>query len=175
MQQRSLRKEKREPFIKLPEGKKEYFVLYTTEYHDTYLADVITSEEIKVASEILKKEDERNFENKLNYDLKDLKSDIILNERITKIRKLNKSIGDNLKLFYDYKCQICGDRIGDKYSANVIEAHHIDYFVKSFNNDSRNLIILCPNHHRIIHNVNPFYDRKRKLFIYKNGLIEGLK
>ena len=57
---------------------------------------------------------------------------------------------------------------------HVVEAHHIDYFITSLNNDADNQMIVCPNHHSIIHDVNPRYDRKHKLFIYDNGAEQRL-
>lgn len=79
-----------------------------------------------------------------------------------------------MKLLYDYQCQICGRFIGEQYGAHVVEAHHIDYFVKSLNNDSNNQLIVCPNHHSIIHAVNPIFDRKNLAYLYPNGIQEGL-
>jgi predicted restriction endonuclease len=64
--------------------------------------------------------------------------------------------------------------IGEEYGSHIAEAHHIDYFVNSLNNDANNQMILCPNHHSIIHDVNPFFDRKRLIYIYKNGFEEKL-
>lgn len=91
---------------------------------------------------------------------------------LIKIRKLNKKIGDNLKRLYQYRCQICGRLIGEEYGSHVVEAHHIEYFVKSLNNDASNQIIVCTNHHSIIHDVDPVFDRKRLLYIYPNGFEE---
>lgn len=54
------------------------------------------------------------------------------------------------------------------------EAHHIDYFKRAFNNDSNNLLVLCPNHHRIIHKANPVFDRGKLIYKYHNGFEEGL-
>lgn len=47
-------------------------------------------------------------------------------------------------------------------------------FVKSLNNDMDNQLIVCPNHHSIIHDVDPVFDRRRLIYIYKNGLEEKL-
>lgn len=91
-----------------------------------------------------------------------------------KIRKPNKKIGDNLKLLYGYRCQICGQLIGEEFGSHIVEAHHIDYFVSSLNNDASNQLIVCPNHHSIIHDTNPVFDRRRLLYIYKNGLEQKL-
>lgn len=46
--------------------------------------------------------------------------------------------------------------------------------VKSLNNDASNQIIVCPNHHSIIHDVDPVFDRERLLYIYSNGFEEKL-
>jgi predicted restriction endonuclease len=114
------------------------------------------------------------MEHAINYDEVDNNSSIIIDKKISKIRKLNRKIGDNLKLLYGYRCQICGCLIGENYGAKIAEAHHIDYFTRSLNNNSDNLLILCPNHHRIIHNSNPIFDRKKLIYKYPNGFEEGL-
>lgn len=79
-----------------------------------------------------------------------------------------------MKLLYEYQCQICGRFIGKQYGAHVVEAHHIEYFVESLNNDSNNQLIVCPNHHSIIHEVNPIFERENLVYIYPNGIQEGL-
>ena len=70
---------------------------------------------------------------------------------------------------YGYRCQLCGQLIGEEFGSHIAEAHHIDYFVKSLNNDESNQIIVCPNHHSIIHDTDPVFDRKRKMYRYRNG------
>ena len=111
---------------------------------------------------------ERVIENQLLSNSVDLNSSFEEKMQISKIRKLDRSIGNNLKMFYGYRCQICGELIGEEYSAHVVEAHLIDYFVKIINNNSSNQLIVCPNHNRIIHKVNPVFDRKNKVFNYSN-------
>ena len=123
---------------------------------------------------VVENQSERVVEASFNYDVRDENASIFASERIVKIRKLNKKIGDNLKLLYDYRCQICGQQIGEEYGSHIVEAHHIEYFVQSLNNDSQNQLIVCPNHHSIIHDANPVFDRKRLLYLYSNGIQEGL-
>lgn len=108
-------------------------------------------------------------ETKFNYDSKDDGASIEEKESIRKIRKLNRKIGDNLKLYYGFRCQICGKLIGEEYNAHVVEAHHIEPFSKSLNNDSKNILIVCPNHHRIIHSAQPVYDYNNLAYVYDNG------
>lgn len=173
-EQRRFREAGNRTMIRLPDDSKEYLAIYTTEYEDTYLLETIVADDIYALRDLVKSQPERVLEASFNYDVVDEKSTIFEKERIVKIRKLNKKIGDNLKLLYNYRCQICGKSIGEKYDSHIVEAHHIDYFVHSLNNDSNNQLIVCPNHHSIIHDVNPVFDRKRLLYIYPNGIQEGL-
>ena len=112
---------------------------------------------------------ERMVEAEINYENVDEGAGIRQNLRLVKIRKLNRKIGENLKLMYGYRCQLCGQLIGEEFGSHIAEAHHIDYFVKSLNNDESNQIIVCPNHHSIIHDTDPVFDRKRKMYRYRNG------
>lgn len=160
--------------IRLPEELKEYLAIYTTEYDDSYVIEPIVFEDIATLKQVVLGQKERILEAEFNYDVVDGKATILESERIIKIRKLNKKIGDNLKLLYNYRCQICGQLIGEKYGLHIAEAHHIDYFVTSLNNNASNQLIVCPNHHSIIHDANPIFDRNRRLYIYKNGIEQKL-
>ncbi len=174
MRQREMRPEGDRAIIKLPEYSKEYLAIYTTEYEDSYIFETIVADDIYLLKQVAEKQSERVFESNFNYDIVDKGSKLLEDERVVRIRKLNRKIGDNLKLLYDYRCQICGKLIGEGYGTHVIEAHHIDYFVKSLNNDASNQLIVCPNHHSIIHEVNPAFDRKKLIYLYPNGMQEGL-
>lgn len=172
--QRQVRPNGDRTMIRLPEEYKEYLAIYTTEYEDSYVLETIVVEDIYALKNVINGQEERVFEDSLNYDVIDNKASLIETDRTVKIRKLNRKIGDNLKLLYGYRCQICGLWIGENYDSRVIETHHIDYFVNSFNNDSNNQMIVCPNHHSIIHDVNPIFDKKKLIYIYPNGFKEGL-
>jgi len=171
---REIRPKNDRSLIKLPDEKKEFLAIYTTTYEDSFLIEAINSEDTLIFREVAKKCSESIIEEDFNYDVEDEKTSIIIDKRLTKIRKLNKKIGENLKLFYGYRCQICGELTGEDYGTNVVESHHIDYFTKSLNNDSDNLLIICPNHHRIIHSKNPIFDRTKLIYTYPNGYKEGL-
>jgi len=150
--------------IRVPDSCIEQLAIYTTEFEDSYVLESIQANDIYVLRDVINQGSERIMESGFNYDIVDETSTIFEDYRIKKIRKLNRAIGDNLKLLYDFHCQICGQRIGEDYSTNIAEAHHIDYFVKSLNNDSRNQMIVCPNHHTIIHDINPVFDREELAF-----------
>ncbi len=171
---RKMRPEGSRSMPNLPEEAKEYLAIYTTEYDDTYEFETIETEEIEEFKHSVMGKSEYLFEVDCNVDMKDGSSTLIEIQRTRKIRKLNKKIGDNLKLFYEYRCQICGRLIGEEYGSHIAEAHHIDYFVNSLNNDSNNQMILCPNHHSIIHDANPIFHRPALTYIYDNGYSEQL-
>lgn len=161
--------------VVIPEEMKQYVILYTTDFEDTFLIDYITSNESIQIRKSLPKISEEEFELNSNYVQFDLTATIKEKKQLVKIRKLDRSICDNLKLLYENRCQITGERYGEYYSTNIIEAHHIDYFTKSLNNNSGNIIIISPNFHRIIHKTNPVFDRKRLAFIFPNGVVEKIK
>ena len=171
-------RESRDPkdrsYIKMPDGLKEYLAIYTTEYEDTFLLEPIAQDDFQVMKKAIQGMRERTVENEIEYEMEDKSSGIEKRLQIVKIRKLNRKIGENLKLLYGYRCQICGQVIGEKYGSHIAEAHHIDYFVNSLNNDANNQMIVCPNHHSIIHDANPVFDRRRMVYRFDNGAEEKI-
>lgn len=171
-------RESRDPkdrsYIKLPDGLKEYLAIYTTEYEDTFLLEPIAQDDFQVMKKAIQGMRERTVENEIEYEMEDKNSGIEKRLQIVKIRKLNRKIGENLKLLYGYRCQICGQVIGEKYGSHIAEAHHIDYFVNSLNNDANNQMIVCPNHHSVIHDANPVFDRRRMVYRFDNGAEERI-
>jgi len=85
------------------------------------------------------------------------------------------SIIIQLKKLYHYKCQICGHSFDDFYGGSYAEAHHIDFFAATHNNNANNIVILCPNHHRVVHLLKPEFDRHTLSWVYPNGVKELLK
>lgn len=172
-------RESRDPkdrsYIKMPDGLKEYLVIYTTEYEDTFLLEPITQDDFQVMKKAIQEMRERTVENEIEYEMEDKSSGIEKKLQIVKIRKLNRKIGENLKLLYGYRCQICGQVIGEKYGSHIAEAHHIDYFVNSLNNDANNQMIVCPNHHSVIHDAIPVLDRRRMVYRFDNGVEETIR
>lgn len=92
--------------IKLPEEHKEYLAIYTTEYDDSYVLETIISDDMQALKVSIKGQQERKKEAELDYDITDETAGIKLNLQLVKIRKLNRKIGENLKLLYGYRCQI---------------------------------------------------------------------
>ena len=156
--------------FEIEEGKEEYALIFATPVKGTILFDCISQEEYVNETAQIQRMDEYSFENATDDD-----ASIITTVGIKKIRHLSKAIGNSLKVLYGYRCQICGEFVGERYGSTLIHAHHIDYFTKSLNNDATNIMIVCPNHHGIIHDCNPVFNRSTKVFEYPNGYVEGLQ
>ncbi len=161
--------------IPVPEDRKEYLAIYTTQFEDVFSLEIFTAQDSRKVEKELESFDEDEFEMAVNYEQKDLTARIERKPRLAKIRKLDRSICDNLKMLYNYRCQITGENFCEHYGVSVVEAHHIDYFTKSLNNNSDNILVVSPNYHRLIHKLNPIFDRKNLAFIFPNGLKETIK
>ena len=160
---------------KLPnidEANQEHIAIYSTQIAGTLLFDCMQIREFQEESNALKELGESVAEGVL--DGRDDTAGILIRTKFCKIRKLSRAIADDLKAVYGYRCQICGQYIGEPYGSHLIHAHHIHYFVHSLNNNANNIMIVCPNHHAIIHDVNPIFDFAQKQFHYPNGYVEGL-
>ncbi len=115
---------------------------------------------------------EAELENLVNFE--DPNATVRIKTSATSVRVYNPVIIRQLKTLYKGCCQICGQKPFAKIDCDLSEVHHIDYFSVSHNNNSSNLIVLCPNHHRLIHKLNPSYDRDRHCYIYPDGTEEAL-
>lgn len=166
---------KKRGHIKIPDDLKEFLTVYTTEDQDVFYLEAELNSDYKQIDTEIKLVSEDVFEAYSNYSLTDLNAGIEAKGRLVKIRRLDRSIVDKLKALYDYRCQITGEKFGANFGSEVSEAHHIDYFTRSLNNNYDNIVILSPNYHRLIHKANPVFDRKKLAFIFPNGLEEKLK
>ncbi len=113
---------------------------------------------------------ETEIENLVNFE--DETAAIIHQAKNATRRIYNSDIIEQLKILYKHECQICGCK---PLNSNICEAHHIDYFSKSHNNNSSNIIILCPNHHRLIHKYDPIFNSELLQFEFEDGRVEIIK
>ena len=97
---RESRDPKDKSYIKVPEGLKEYLAIYTTEYEDTFLLEPIGQEDFQVMKKTIQGMRECVVENKIEFE--DKNSGIEKRVQIVKICKLNRKIGENLKLLCGY-------------------------------------------------------------------------
>lgn len=81
--------------------------MYSTEFNDVFIENVLINQAKKPKELIsILKEEEAEFE--FNYNKTGITSNIEERCRFIKVRRLNKAMGENLKVLYNYKCQICG-------------------------------------------------------------------
>ena len=67
--------------------------------------------------------------------------------------------------YWGKQCEICGF---DK----IVEVHHFDK--NHFNNDVNNLIVLCPNHHRMIHTKKYEKEVTQQLLEIRSKKLENI-
>ena len=163
--------------IHLPTDQREYIRLYLTTSQDVLCMECCSNLDYQQLAHTLSAIPEEVYEQTDDdkFFMADKSASIEEKQRLVKYRKIDRSIILALKKFYDYRDEITGERIGDEYGDSVVEAHHIDYFTSSQNNDSTNIIIVSPNYHRIIHKNNPVFNRKKFQFEFENGAVLRLK
>jgi len=151
----------------------EYFCLYATDTPDVFIGEALTANDLRQEAPLVQRISEQEWETTVNAV--DMNAGIVQKEKIVKLRHLDRSIVDGLKSLYEYRCQVCGCSFKVPYGSSLIHAHHIDPFTRSLNNNPENIMILCPNHHGIVHDIHPDFDTQKKAFHYPNGLVEPLK
>ena len=110
--------------------------------------------------------DESELEHIINFSDPTAK---LVSKTKTGIQRIyNQSIVTQLKKLYRGSCQICGFNPVSDFRVNICEAHHISFFSETQNNDASNIVILCPNHHRLIHKLKPQFNPETLVFSADN-------
>lgn len=86
----------------------------------------------------------------------------------------NQFLADNLKSYYGNRCQVCDKDFLPDYGVAFSETHHVQYLAQGGLDISGNIVVICPNHHRIIHATNAHFNRQSLTYEYPNGLCEPL-
>lgn len=128
---------------------------------------VIKDDEIQQAKRIITEYSEEELELVLNG--KDANSRLIQHQGLIRSRVFDPQIPNSLKKLYEFRCQICGARAVEMYGVDISEAHHLELFSQTANNNADNIIIVCPDHHRIIHKAKPSFNKALLQFEYING------
>lgn len=156
--------------IKLPADLQYQIAFYATDLPDVWTVETFGAEDTRELKSSLLELPE------IDYEQYDPTAAIHVSQRGAKLRILDKRIGDNLKRLYNHRCQVCGMDSWRMYGErSIIEAHHIRPFTQSLNNNYDNIMIMCPNHHRIIHANNGEYKARTHSIHYPNGYVESLK
>ncbi len=159
--------------VQLPEEYSSEIVFYATMQADTFIIECNHTSDRQKERQEPQQMSELDFE---TFEPREDKSAGIKQVTcIQKVRQLDRSIGDSLKLLYGFRCQMTGELVGEPYGVTCVEAHHIVPFTESMNNDTSNIIILSPSYHRIIHKAKPVFDRPSLSFHFPNGLVEKVQ
>ncbi|MCK4258288.1 MAG: HNH endonuclease [Halanaerobiales bacterium] len=174
--------------VLIPDEMKEYLYIYSTNVPYHYRIEFITVKKkkqyTKAMEEIRRKEkkieeicemSDKAFQKYLKENYGDEEAFYETRQGIKSYRKLRNTLVKDLKKRYNYQCQICKHSFKDSYGVDYSEGHHIKPFAQFEDHTPENIIILCPNHHRIIHKMKPKFDRKELAFKYDNGYIEYLQ
>ena len=86
----------------------------------------------------------------------------------------NRVLATELQGFYQGRCQLCGFDPQLLYGVNACSAHHIIYLSRGGQDELQNMLLVCPNHHQIIHAANAAFDFKDLHYIFNNGRREPL-
>ncbi|CAN7205636.1 HNH endonuclease signature motif containing protein [Paenibacillus sp. LjRoot153] len=103
---------------------------------------------------------------------KDETAKLVIKEALVKTRRYKKSIINDLKKEYEGKCQVCQYTSYPEHHIDIVEAHHIDLFSKTIDNSPQNIVILCPNHHRLIHTGNFVFNRANLSFMNNSSTLK---
>lgn len=117
--------------------------------------------------------DETELEHIINFS--DSTAKLVSKTRTGAQRVYNRSIVTQLKNLYRGSCQICGFNPVLDFGVNICEVHHISFFSETQNNDASNIIVLCPNHHRLIHKLKPDFNPETLVFSSYNEEILTVK
>ena len=82
-------------------------------------------------------------------------------------KKRNEEIIKKLKIYYDFRCQICGWTSPKRRGGYYIEAAHIVPKAEDGDENPENLLILCPNHHKM-------FDTGDTSFTIEDGRVKNL-
>src|SRR5262249_24376516 len=60
------------------------------------------------------------------------------------------------------------------YGVPSAEAHHVVYLSRGGEDTLLNMVLLCPNHHTVVHKTEATFDYSRLTFCFPNGRVEPL-
>ena len=92
-----------------------------------------------------------------------------------KQRKVNLKIVRDLRHIYNCKCQLCVINPSENFGVDILESPHIEYFSKSQNSNSDNILLTCPDCHNILYKLNPIFNDEALSYVFKKGNILALQ
>ena len=86
----------------------------------------------------------------------------------------NRTLVAELQSIYQGRCQLCGFDPQLLYGVKACSAHHIIYLSRGGQDEMKNMLLVCPNHHQIIHAAEAAFDFRDLHYVFNNGRREPL-
>ncbi len=86
-----------------------------------------------------------------------------------------RRVAAELRETYAGRCQVCEYDPRIRYAQEICHVHHVVWLSRGGENDRSNLMVLCPNHHAIVHRDDAPFDYDSLTFSFANGKVEALR
>jgi hypothetical protein len=86
----------------------------------------------------------------------------------------NRTLVRELHVLYRGRCQLCGFDPQLLYQVNACCGHHVVYLSRGGADLLTNMMLICPNHHEVIHAANAVFDFSDLHYVFANGRREPL-
>jgi 5-methylcytosine-specific restriction protein A len=70
----------------------------------------------------------------------------------------NRTFVTELQALYKGKCQLCQWAPKDKYGYYICQGHHLQWICRGGEDSLDNMVLLCPNHHLVVHRCDAPFD-----------------
>ena len=84
--------------------------------------------------------------------------------------KRSRGLVDELRDLYAGRCQVCQWAPRTLFQADLCEAHHVRWLGRGGEDTLRNLVLLCPNHHRAVHRLDAPFDWHGMGFVFTEAV-----
>lgn len=76
----------------------------------------------------------------------------------------SRAHASDLRTMYRGRCQLCGWESRSEHAVDVCEAHHLQWLSRGGDDVLDNMVLLCPNHHRLVHVLDAPLDHRDLAF-----------
>ena len=85
---------------------------------------------------------------------------------LQELPRRNRSHVIKLREMYDGMCQLCQWNPNSLYRQDLCEAHHVHWLSRGGDDALHNMVLICPNHHRAIHQTDAPFDWADESFVF---------